>query len=299
MKVLILGSSGLVGTALVSYLNSKGNEVIRGTRDSNAVDSDMIYWDPKQGEFNLDVFEGYDAVINLAGESIGSGSWSEEKKKKIKESRVLGTQILAQCLSHLKNPPKVLINASAVGYYGSRGDTILTEESAPGSGFLSDVCQEWEAATTKARESGIRVVCMRFGMVLSQSGGVLGQMLPVFKAGLGGVIGPGNQYMSFVAIDDLVKMIQFVMEKEAIEGPVNAVAEEAVTNQVFTKTLGNVLSRPTFIPLPAFAARLMLGKEKAEELTLASQRVEPTVLQRHGYTFQYPKLSDALNYLLG
>ncbi len=299
MKVLIIGSSGLVGSALVSFLNSKGNEVIRGVRDPNVIEPDAIYWDPNQGEYDLDVLEGFDAVINLAGENIASGRWNGEKKKKIKDSRVLGTQILSQCLSRLKNPPKVLINASAVGYYGNRADTVVTEETPPGTGFLSEVCQEWESATEKAKENGVRVVCMRFGIVLSQQGGLLAQLLPVFKCGLGGVVGSGRQYMSVVAIDDLVKMIHFVMEKEEIEGAVNAVCEEAVTNRQFTKTLGAVLSRPTLFPLPAFAARLIFGTEKADELLLTSQYVEPTVLQRHGYTFQYPRLKQILEYLLG
>jgi hypothetical protein len=238
-----------------------------------------------------------DAVVHLAGESI-NGRWNAAKKQAIRESRVKGTRLLCETLVRLSHRPRVLVAASASGYYGDRGDEVLREESGAGSSFLSQVCQEWEAATKSAAERGIRAVNLRFGFVLSPAGGGLAKMLPAFKMGVGGKIGSGKQYMSWIAIDDLVQIILFATNTEALEGPANAVAPNPVTNLVFTKTLGRVLRRPAIFPMPAFAVRLAFG-EMGKELLLASTRIEPARLLSAGYQFRFPELEGALRHLLG
>lgn len=241
--------------------------------------------------------EGPDAVVHLAGENIARARWSERQKALIRDSRVKGTRLLCDLLARYSPPPKALVCASAVGYYGDRADEILKEESAPGSGFLADVCREWEAATQPAVERGIRVVNLRIGIVLSPMGGALAKMLTPFKLGVGGTIGSGRQYMSWIALDDVVGAIHFALTNESLHGPVNAVAPNPVTNREFTHTLGRVLSRPTLFPMPAFAARLVLG-EMADALLLASARVEPAQLLASGFTFRHPDLEAALRALL-
>jgi uncharacterized protein (TIGR01777 family) len=238
-----------------------------------------------------------DAVVHLAGENIASARWTERQKARIRDSRVKATGLLCNLLARYSPPPKALVCASAIGYYGDRGDEILKEESAPGSGFLSDVCREWEAATQPAVERGIRVVNLRIGMVLSALGGGLAKMLTPFKLGAGGVMGSGRQYMSWIAVDDLVDAIHFALTHESLRGPANAVAPSPVTNREFTRTLGRVLSRPTPFPMPAFAARLAFG-EMADALLLASTRVQPARLLASGFTFRYPDLEGALRHLL-
>jgi uncharacterized protein (TIGR01777 family) len=234
--------------------------------------------------------------VHLAGENIAE-RWTPAKKVQIRDSRVKGTELLSKTLAGLSSPPAVLVSASAVGYYGDRGEEPLTDDSAPGRGFLAEVCQAWEAATEPARERGIRVVRLRLGVVLSAAGGALAKMLPPFRLGLGGRLGSGRQYVSWIALGDVVGSIQHAIVTGGLQGATNAVAPRAVTNQEFTKTLGKVLARPTAIPLPAFAARLMFG-EMADELLLASARVQPAKLLASGYQFRHPELEAALRHLL-
>jgi uncharacterized protein (TIGR01777 family) len=256
-----------------------------------------ICWDPATGWIDAGELEGVDAVVHLAGENLGSHRWNETFKREIRDSRVLGTRLLAEALAALAKKPGVLCCASAIGFYGDRGNEVLTESSPPGTGFLAEVCQAWEAATTPAGDAGIRVVHLRSGVVLSRAGGALAKMLPPFKLGAGGVIGGGRQYWSWIALDDLVRVIEFVLQRTELAGPVNTVAPHPVTNREFTETLGRVLGRPTILPMPAFAARLALG-EMADEMLLASARVEPHVLLRAGFEFQFPQLETALRQAL-
>jgi hypothetical protein len=236
-------------------------------------------------------------VVHLAGENIASGRWTAEKKAKIRDSRVDGTRLLSDSLAGLKQLPKVLVCASAIGYYGDRGDEVLTEESTLGSGFLAGVCAEWEAAAKPAVQKGIRVVHLRFGMVASEAGGALAKLLPPFKMGLGGVLGTGRQYVSWIALDDLLGVIAHALTTEALQGPVNAVTPNPVTNKELTQTLGRILGRFTLFSMPAAAAHLAFG-EMADEVLLASQRVQPTKLLATGYRFRYPDLEDAFRHLL-
>lgn len=296
MNVVVSGSSGLVGSALVPFLTAGGHSVRRLVREGGAVGD--IGWRPERREFDARPLDGVDAVIHLAGDSIADGRWNAAKKQRIRDSRVVGTQLLARGLAGLAKKPKVLICASAIGFYGTRGDEWLDEQSALGSGFLADVCREWEAATQAAVDAGIRVVQLRFGVILSASGGALKKMLPPFKLGVGGRIGSGRQWMSFIALDDVLGAVAKALQAESLRGPVNVVAPTPVTNDEFTRTLGRVLGRPTPFPMPSFAARLVFG-EMADELLLSSQRVLPKKLQAAGYPWGYPTLEAALRHLLG
>jgi uncharacterized protein len=296
MNILVTGASGLIGSALVSFLTAGGHGVTRLVRSQPKPGEKAVRWDPMAGSIDASAFERIEAVVHLAGENIAQ-RWTAAKKAMIRDSRVKGTQVLCAALAGLATPPKVLVSASAIGYYGDRGAEILTEESPPGTGFLADVCRDWEAATEPARQHGIRVVRLRLGVVLSPAGGALAKLLPPFRAGLGGVLGSGRQYMSWIALDDAVGAIQHAIATDALQGPTNAVAPQTVTNHEFTKTLGEVLGRPTVLPLPAFAARLMFG-EMADELLLASARVQPAKLLASGYGFRYPELEGALRHLL-
>lgn len=297
MKILMTGSSGLMGSALVPLLTTGGHRVTRLVRSPPRSGEPSVLWDPTEGKLDPRGLEGFYAVIHLAGENIAS-RWTPEKKALIRDSRVRGTHLLCEALTRLAMPPKVLVCASAIGYYGDRGEEILTEESVPGSNFLAHVCQAWEAAAKPAAKHGIRVAHLRFGMVLSPAGGALANMLPPFRMGLGGTLGSGRQYMSWITLDDAIGVILHTLTTETLSGPVNVVAPRAVTNQEFTKTLGQVLSRPTLLPMPAFAARLMFG-EMADELLLASARVEPGGLSASHYAFRFPELKEALRHLLG
>lgn len=297
MNVLVTGSSGLIGSALGPYLASNGHQVIRLVRSKVQAGETQRCWDPEAGTLDPASLEGLDAVVHLAGENIAR-RWTETKKLKILNSRVKSTRLLSESLRRLAKPPKVLVSASASGYYGDRADEILKEESAAGSMFLSEVCRQWEAETEPAARAGIRVVVLRIGVVLSPSGGALAQMLLPFKLGAGGRIGSGRQFWSWIAIDDLLGAILHALNTQALRGPVNAVAPNPVTNLEFTKTLGRVLGRPTLFPMPAFAARLVFG-QMAEELLLASARMEPAQLLATGYKFQYRELVPALRHLLG
>jgi uncharacterized protein (TIGR01777 family) len=293
-KILVSGSSGLIGAALIPALKSSGYEItclVRGTASRR----DQIQWDPAQPLVPESV-SGFDAVVHLAGESI-VGRWTEAKKRRIRESRVQGTLRLAEALAQAPQRPRVLISASAIGYYGDRGDEALREDSASGSGFLPEVCREWEDATEPATKGGIRTVQVRFGLVLSQHGGALQKMLPPFRLGVGGNMGNGRQWWSWIDIDDLVGAVQHVIKTETLQGPINVVGPNPLTNAEFTKTLASVLSRPALFPMPAFAARLVFG-QMGDELLLASQRVEPAKLLASGYVFQKPILRAALEGIL-
>ncbi|GIW47332.1 MAG: hypothetical protein KatS3mg078_1209 [Deltaproteobacteria bacterium] len=301
MKILVTGAGGLIGSALTAFLKAGGHEVtrLRHSKRTGEVPSDRneIFWNIEAKRIDLNGIEGHDVVVHLAGENI-AGIWTGEKKRRIRESRVEGTRFLCESLSKLGEPPQVLVCASAIGYYGDRGDEVLTEEKPKGRGFLADVCSEWESAVEPAVKRGIRVVNLRFGIVLSPKGGALGMMLLPFRLGLGGRIGSGEQYWSWVALDDAIGAIYHTIKKTELEGPVNVVSPNPVTNREFVKTLGRVLGRPAFIPLPESLVRLVAG-EMGEEMLLASVRVMPKRLLDSGYEFHYPDLEVALRHLLG
>ena len=298
-RVLVSGVSGPIGTALVPSLEASGAGIARLMRASSgaspAKTTETVRWDPAQ-PISPDAVSGFDAVIHLAGESI-VGRWTASKKTKIRESRVVGTRNLAQALAQAKNKPQVFVCSSAIGYYGDRGEEVLNERSAPGQGFLSDVCCEWERATQPAANAGIRTVQIRTGVVLSPKGGALGKMLMPFKLGVGGRVGNGRQWMSWIDVQDMVGAIHHILKTDLLHGPVNMVAPKPVTNAEFTKTLGSVLSRPAILPMPAFAVKLAFG-EMGETVLLGSQRVEPTQLVTSGYPFRFSSLRASLDHLL-
>ena len=293
MKIAITGASGLIGSALQPLLQGGGHQIVPLSRSGSGPS-----WNPSTGAVSAGALDGVDAVVHLAGENIAGGRWNEVRKQRIRDSRVEPTRRLSETLAALPNPPRVLVTASAIGYYGDRGDVVVDETTPAGTGFLPEVCQAWEAATGPAREAGIRVVHLRTGIVLTPAGGALGKMLLPFKMGVAGVLGSGAQYMSWVAIDDLLGAALFCLTNEGTSGPVNVVAPAPVTNREFTKTLGRVLSRPTIFPMPAFAARLAFG-EMADALLLEGARVQPVALQDAGYQFGYPGLDGALRHVLG
>lgn len=296
LKVAITGASGLIGAHLTAFLQTGGHGVFRLVRKKS--DNPLeIFWNPSTGDIDANALEGMDAVVHLAGENI-AGRWTAAKKERILRSRVDGTRLLSETLTKLTHPPQVLISASAIGYYGHRGSDTLTEEDLPGRNFLSDVCRQWEAAAQPAQQAGIRVVNFRIGVVLSASGGVLAQMKTPFTLGLGGVVGDGKQYMSWIALDDLIGVIHFLLYQGDVSGPVNAASPNPVSNREFTQTLGAVLHRPTLIPLPAFVVKALFA-EMGEELLLASTRVKPARLEEMGFSFLYPQLQDALRFELG
>jgi uncharacterized protein (TIGR01777 family) len=300
MKILVSGSTGLVGSALLPFLTTGGHEAVRLVRQQTRTTTGKqpsVEWDPPARGLDPAAIDGIDAVVHLAGENIAAKRWTPEQKSKIRESRVNGTRLLAESIARSARPPKVLVCASAIGYYGNRGDERLSEQSASGNDFLAEVCRDWEAAAKPAAEKGIRVVHLRIGLILSPAGGALGKMLTPFRLGAGGVIGSGRQYMSWIALDDLLGVIQFVLSHETVRGAINAVAPNPVTNREFTKTLGTVLGRPTIFPMPAFAARLAFG-EMADALLLSSARVEPRGLLAAGYAFRFPTLEECLRHLL-
>ncbi len=301
LTVVVSGASGLIGSTLTAFLTSGGHRVIRLVRRPPRI-PDESRWDPERGSIEADVIRGADAVVNLAGVPI-SGRWSPRRKQQIQRSRVAGTQLIAHTLANLRAQdlgPTVLVSGSAVGYYGwARADELLDEDAGPGNDFLAEVCREWEAATSPAREAGVRVVNLRTGIVQSPNGGALKLQLPLFRAGLGGRLGTGDQWQSWVSIDDIVGIIHFALTRDQIHGPVNAVAPTPVTNAGFTRTLGAVLRRPTVVPTPSFGPRLLLGEEGARTTALASQRVRCGVLEHNGYRFRQPDLETCLRHLLG
>ncbi len=298
MNVLVSGSSGLIGSALVALLESEGHDVTRLVRSKSTPHEKQVVWDPQAGSMDTDGLRGIDAVVHLAGENIAAGRWTTARKAKIHDSRVKGTRLVSESLASLGQPPTVLASASACGYYGDQGDKILDEQSGPGSGFLADVCRLWEGATKPAAEAGIRVVHLRTGMVLSSSGGALTKMLTPFRFGMGGRLGSGRQYVSWITLDDIVGAIYHCLVNESCNGAVNLVSPNPITNRRFTEALGAVLKRPTWFAVPATVLRLALG-EMADELLLASTRATPVRLLASGYRFRYPELEAALRHELG
>jgi uncharacterized protein len=298
LRVAITGASGLIGGNLAAFLTTGGHRVDPLVRGTPRPETTEIAWNPAGGTIDAAALEGVDAVVHLAGESVAGGRWTPERKAAIRESRARGTALLAAALARLARKPRVLVSASAIGWYGDRGDETLTEESGPGHDFLADVCREWEAATDAARAAGIRVVNVRFGIVLAAGGGALARMLPPFRLGAGGVVGSGNQYMSWIGLDDVVGAIHHLLFTDGTTGPVNGTAPAPVTNAEFTRTLGHVLGRPTIVPLPAVAVRAVFG-EMGDALLLASQRVLPTRLEAAGFRFEEPALESALRTELG
>lgn len=294
MRILITGASGLIGKALQRSFAEKRYEMLLASR-GEPKNANEIQWDVEDGfrEEDLSRLEGLDAVVHLAGEGIAGLRWTDDKKRAIRDSRVNGTRNLVNTLADLKQKPKVLIAGSAMGFYGDRGDEILTETSRPGDTFLSDVCKEWEMESRRAEDSGIRTVLLRTSIVLSKDGGALATMLTPFKFGVGGVVGSGKQWMSWVSLDDVIDIINYAIEHESLRGAVNVASPNPVTNEEFTKTLGDVLYRPTFLPLPEFAVNLVFG-EMGDALLIDSTRVEPKRLKEAGYKFKFTDLKSAL-----
>jgi uncharacterized protein (TIGR01777 family) len=296
MDVLVTGSSGLIGTALVAALREAGHRPVRLVRGSAS--GDTVTWDPAGGTIDGPSLEGLDAVVHLAGAGIGDHRWTDSYKAEIRDSRVRGTTLLAETLAGLSRPPAVLLSGSAIGVYGDRGDEELDETSPPGTGFLAEVCVAWEAAAQPAIDAGIRTSFLRTGIVLSPAGGALKKQLPLFKAFLGGRFGSGRQYQSWISIDDEVGAILHLLSAD-VPGPVNLTAPQPATNAEFTAALGAVLGRPTKVPVPAFGPRLLLGRELADNLLFSGQRVLPAKLEASGYVFHHPTLDGALRALLG
>lgn len=296
-RVAVSGASGLIGRALVPLLETQGHTVLRLVRRPAGEDSE-VFWDPAGGRIEREKLEGVDAVVHLAGENVGAGRWTEARRRAIRGSRVAGTRLLVDACGALAQPPRVWVGATAVGVYGDRGDEVLTETSAPGGGFLAEVCAAWEAEARRAGEWGARVALARFGVVLTPAGGALAKMLPLFRAGLGGRLGDGRQWMSWIAIDDAVGAIYHALADERCAGAFNAVAPAPVRNAEFVRGLGRVLGRPAVLPAPAAALRLALG-QMADEAVLAGQRAVPEALTRSGYAFRFPEVEGALRHVLG
>ncbi len=294
-RIAVTGATGLVGSSLVSSLGADGHQVARLVRpgSSSGRDPAAVAWDPRAASPDLSPLEGFDAVVHLAGKNIADGRWSEAMKREIRESRVLGTGGLATGLAKLSKPPRVLVCASAIGFYGDRGEEILTEKSPPGSGFLGSTCREWEEAAEPARKAGIRVVHLRIGVVLSRAGGALAKMYLPFWLGLGGRVGSGRQWMSWVTRLDVVRAIRFALDHPELSGPANLVAPGVATNAEFTRALGKALGRPTIFPIPELVVSTVFG-EMGRELLLGSTRVVPEVLAATGFRFEHPDLATAL-----
>ena len=280
MRIAVTGSHGFIGSPLAGSLERDGHEVVRVSRDA-------------AGDLDVGALYGADAVVHLAGEGVAAKRWTPEQKRKVLESRTKGTTLVAETIAKMEHKPRVLLSASAVGYYGSRGDEVLTEESSPGTDFLADVCVQWEASTAAAEEAGIRVAHLRSGIVVGKSGGAIAKTLPLFKLGLGGRLGSGRQWWSWISLTDEIGAITFLLDHE-VAGPVNLTGPEPVTNAEFTKSVGRALHRPTVLPVPSFGPRLLLGREAADAVAGASQRVEPAVLTRAGYRFAHPTVDEAV-----
>jgi uncharacterized protein (TIGR01777 family) len=295
MNILITGSSGLIGTDLKNRLKLDGHNILALQR--NRLQNNTNFWLPSENIIQIDESKKIDAVINLAGESIAQGRWNSKKKDAILTSRVTTTKLISKTISEFTTKPEVFISASAIGYYGNTGDEFVDEESSQGSEFLSDVCSKWEEATKPASEAGIRTAQIRIGLVLSPLGGALPKMIIPFKMGLGGIIGNGKQYISWISINELINIICYIINQKNISGPVNLVSQNPVSNYEFTKTLGKVLKRPTFLPLPSLMAKIMFG-QMADELLLSSKRVLPAKLKQSGYTFNDQNLEMTLQSIL-
>lgn len=297
MKVLVTGSSGFVGSALVPALSEAGHSVRRLVRDRDQVRPGAFFWDPTRNQLDSAALTDLDAVVHLAGDNIAVGRWTQARKRALRESRVVGTKLLANAIAGCAKPPGVFVSASAIGFYGDRGSEWLDEESSPGTGFLPTVCAEWEAASDPVATARIRRVILRFGIILAPCGGALAKMLTPFRLGLGGVIGSGNQFMSWITLEDVVGVIRHVTDRPSLQGVVNAVSPQPVTNREFTQRLASAVHRPAFLPLPAFAARLAFG-EMADAALLASARVKPGRLLQSGYPFRHSQLEPSLAEML-
>ena len=300
MDVVVAGGSGFIGSALRRSLEADGHRVIRMVRPGSApAGADTVAWDPAAARIDAKALEGVDAVVSLGGVGIGDTKWTDERKDEILESRLVGTTLLANTVATLETPPAVFVSASAIGYYGNRGDEVLTEDSSPGDDFLADVCVAWEDAARPAATAGLRVAWIRTGIVLHPSGGVLEQLLLPFKLGLGGRLGKGTQYMSWITLDDEVAAIRKVIDDPSLGGPVNLTAPNPVTNAELTATMGKVLGRPTFLPTPLLPLKLRYGAELVQHLLLDGQRVQPAKLEAAGFAFGHTELEPALRALLG
>lgn len=301
MRIAITGSTGFIGSRLVDALRNDGHDVVRLVRPSSRrpgdAGTDTVAWDPAAGHIDAAGLGGIDAAVHLAGEGIGEKRWTDEQKRRIVDSRRQGTSLLSEALAGLPTPPAVLLSASGMDYYGDRGDEVLTEASGPGTGFLAEVCQEWEASAQPAVDAGIRTVFLRTTMVLDRSGGALGKMLPLFKLGLGGRMGTGRQWWSWITLDDWVAAARFLLDGD-VAGPVNVGAPEPVTNAAFTKALGAVLRRPTIVPVPSFGPRLLAGRELADALLHTSHRVAPRALADAGFEFRHRDVTSAFRAVL-
>ncbi len=293
MIIAVTGSSGMIGSALCKFLESSGHRVIRISRNPD----DEIFWNPADGVIDEKGLDGVNAVIHLAGENIAGRRWSNKQKSLIYESRIKGTQLLTKTLAALPSPPEVLLSGSAIGFYGDSGDTPVDETSPQGDGFLASVCADWESATKPAEEAGIRVVHLRTGIVLDPFNGMLEKVLPLFRLGLGGRLGKGNQYWSWIGLEDEIRLIAWLLSKD-ISGPVNLTAPEPVTNAVFTKALGSTLRKPTIFSVPSFGPQLLIGQELARELIFTSTRAIPAVAQSKGFQFNLPQINSGLKKIL-
>jgi uncharacterized protein len=297
MKVLISGGSGLVGSALTNTLRADGHLVSHFIRPGGTAAPGDVLWNPSRATVDVPALEGHDAIVHLSGASIADGRWTDKRKAILRSSRVDSTRVLVDSLTHLKQPPRVFVCASAIGYYGDRGDELLTESSGYGNDFLAILCRAWEAEAARAAANGIRTVMARFGVILSTQGGALSRMLTPFKLGVGGRLGSGKQWISWIALEDVVKVLRATIDNENVNGPVNVVAPQPMQNSEFTRVLAGVLHRPAIFPAPAFALRLALG-QMADALLLSSQRVQPEKLAKIGYKFRYETLQPALEAIL-
>lgn len=298
MHVAVTGSSGLIGSSLVPFLTTSGHTVTRLVRREPTAD-DEVQWDAEGGRLDPGALEGVDAVVHLAGEPIGERRWTAQQKQRIRDSRVVSTRALAQAIGELDGGPRVLVCASGIHYYGDRGDETLDEASEAGDGFLAEVVRDWEAAADPAREAGARVAHVRTGILQDPAGGALGRVLPLFKAGVGGRLGSGQQWWSWISRDDLIGIYHHALTEESVRGSINATAPNPVTNAEYTRILGKVLGRPTILPVPRFGPKLLLGAELAEELLFSSIRAQPRVAEQTGYAFRHRELEPALRELLG
>ena len=297
MRIAVAGASGLIGTALVSHLQSAGHQVVRLVRNQDSRADDTRYWNPAIGQIDDDAFDGIDGVVNLAGAGIGDRRWSERRKRELRLSRVDATELLVEAMGAAAAPPSVLVAGSAVGFYGDRGDEVLTEQSGPGTGFLATLTADWEAAAASASRAGIRVALARTGLVVCRNAPFLTRMLPLFKLGLGGPLGNGRQWWPWITLEDEVRALALLLESD-LAGPVNLCAPNPATNKGFTRTLASVLRRPAALAVPRFGPRLLLGRELADGLLFSSTRAHPAALADAGFEFRNPDLAPALEQFL-